>query len=100
MQVSVNKYERDGAARRKCIAAHGTDCAVCGIDLGAVYGDFASGYIHVHHKTPVAEAAKHGEYELDPVEDLVPVCPNCHAMLHLHSHKPCTVEELANLINR
>ncbi len=44
-QVSVNKYERDNTARRICIAAHGTDCAVCGVDFGAVYGDFADGYI-------------------------------------------------------
>ena len=99
-RVAVNKYERDNAARRMCIAAHGTDCAVCGVDFGAVYGDFADGYIHVHHKTPVAKAAEHGEYELDPVEDLVPVCPNCHAMLHLHPHKPCTVEELRILIRQ
>ena len=39
---------------------------VCGIDFGAVYGDFANGYIHVHHKTPVHQAAADGEYELDP----------------------------------
>ena len=99
-QVAVNKYERDNTARRACIAAHGTDCAVCGIDFGAVYGDFAMGYIHVHHKTPVAEAAKHGEYELNPVDDLVPVCPNCHAMLHHHPDKPCTVEVLRTLMRR
>jgi 5-methylcytosine-specific restriction protein A len=24
-----------------------------------------------------------GEYIVDPVEDLRPVCPNCHAVLHL-----------------
>ena len=99
-RVAVNKYERDGRARSQCIAAHGTDCAVCGIDFGVVYGDFARGYIHVHHKTPVAEAAKQGDYELDPISDLVPVCPNCHAMLHHHPDKPCSVEKLRTLMRR
>lgn len=99
-RVAVNKYERDSAARSQCIAVHGTDCAVCGVDFGVVYGDFARGYIHVHHKTPVAEAAKRGEYELDPLRDLVPVCPNCHAMLHHHPDKPCSVEKLRTLMRR
>jgi len=30
--------------------------------------------------TTLAEIGK--AYELDPIEDLRPVCPNCHAMLH------------------
>jgi len=32
-------------------------------------------------------------YEVDPENDLVPVCPNCHAMLHRHD-PPYTVAEL------
>jgi 5-methylcytosine-specific restriction protein A len=39
------------------------------------------------------------EYQLDPVKDLVPVCPNCHAMLHRGiDGKVLTVEELKVLI--
>ncbi|WP_419551733.1 HNH endonuclease [Candidatus Poriferisodalis sp.] len=97
-RVSVLVYETDQRARRRCIAAHGSSCQVCGIDFGASYGDFADGFIHVHHKTPVHQAAADGEYELDPVNDLVPVCPNCHAMLHRHPDKPCSVEELQRLM--
>ena len=97
-RVSVLRYETDPRARASCIAAHGTTCQVCGIEFGAVYGDFADGYIHVHHKTPVHQAAAHGEYELVPEKDLIPVCPNCHAMLHRHPDKPCSVKELRRLI--
>ena len=97
-RVSVLRYETDPRARARCIAEHGTTCQVCGIDFGAVYGDFADGYIHVHHITPVHQAAADGEYELDPINDLVPVCPNCHAMLHRHPHKPCSVDELRRLM--
>jgi len=80
-QVSVNAYERNPRARARCIEAHGTACCVCGIDLGAVYGDVARGFVHVHHLRPLSEIA--GEYEVDPVHDLRPVCPNCHAVIHI-----------------
>ena len=97
-RVPVLRYETDPRARARCIAVHGTSCQVCSIDFGTTYGDFADGYIHVHHKTPVHQAAADGEYELDPVSDLVPVCPNCHAMLHRHPDNPCSVEKLRRLI--
>ena len=98
--VLVLKYERDPEARQTCINVHGTRCKVCGIDFSDAYGDFANGFIHVHHKTPVTRAAQSGEYRLNPKTDLVPVCPNCHAMLHHHPDDPCTVEKLKQLIEQ
>lgn len=80
-QVTVNAYERNPVARQQCIEAHGTTCCVCGFDFGAVYGPEAEGYIHVHHIRPLSEVGR--EYVVNPVEDLRPVCPNCHAVLHL-----------------
>jgi 5-methylcytosine-specific restriction protein A len=80
-QIIVNAYERDPEARRQCLAAHGTTCCVCGFNFGAVYGSVAEGFIHVHHLRPLAEVGE--AHRVDPVEDLRPVCPNCHAVLHL-----------------
>lgn len=80
-QVTVNAYERDPRARQLCIAKHGTACVICGFSFGAVYGPVAEGFIHVHHLRPLSEIG--GEYEVNPAEDLRPVCPNCHAVLHL-----------------
>lgn len=79
-QVTVNAYERDPRARLKCIEAHGTSCAVCGFNFGATYGLPAEGYIHVHHLRPLSEVG--AAHVVDPVADLRPVCPNCHAVLH------------------
>lgn len=79
-RVTVNAYERNPHARRRCIVAHGTSCAICGFSFGETYGEVADGYIHVHHLRPLSEIG--GEYTVDPVEDLRPVCPNCHAVLH------------------
>lgn len=79
-QVTVNKYERSATARKTCLEAHGYACAVCEFDFGAAYGAIGHGFIHVHH---LIELSSIGEtYEIDPVEHLRPVCPNCHAMLH------------------
>lgn len=80
-RISVNAYERDEKARRKCIEHHGTKCCICGFSFSITYGPEAEGYIHVHHLRPLSEVG--GEYLVDPVEDLRPVCPNCHAVLHL-----------------
>lgn len=78
--ISVNVYERNPNARRKCIERWGVVCCVCGFDFKQVYGVLGEGFIHVHHLKPLGEIGE--AYELDPVEDLRPVCPNCHAMLH------------------
>lgn len=79
-QVLVNRYERSPQARQACIDHHSTTCAVCGFDFGAVYGVLGEGYIHVHHLTDFSLVGD--DYQFDPLADLRPVCPNCHAMLH------------------
>ncbi|MGE4371250.1 MAG: HNH endonuclease, partial [Burkholderiaceae bacterium] len=89
--VSVNAYERNPHARKACLRAHGHACVVCGFDFGVTYGELGQGYIHVHHLKQLADIGE--SYELDPVVDLRPVCPNCHAMLH-RQRPPLSIEEL------
>jgi 5-methylcytosine-specific restriction protein A len=78
--ITVNVYERDPVARLRCIQHWGLKCSVCSFDFVAVYGELGKGFIHVHHLKPLGEIGV--QYELDPINDLRPVCPNCHAMLH------------------
>jgi|GEM_PF-1224212 len=78
--VNVNAYERSAAARLACIEFHGTICIVCGFDFGSVYGEQFAGFIHVHHLTPMSAMAS--QYKVNPKTDLVPVCANCHAVIH------------------
>lgn len=79
-QITVNAFERDPNARRKCIEHCGTRCCICDFDFGETFGDLGNGFIHIHHLIPLSEIGN--EYRTDPIEDLRPVCPNCHAMLH------------------
>lgn len=90
-EIIVNSYERNHEARNRCIAAHGCKCSVCGMDFEKVYGEIGRGFIHVHHIVPISSIGK--EYELDPIKDLIPVCPNCHAMLH-KKNPPYDIEDL------
>jgi len=81
--IVVNAYERNAKARSACIFIYGTACVICGIDFGQAYGPSAKGYIHVHHLKPLAKLRK--TYSVNPKTDLRPVCPNCHAVIHLGS---------------
>lgn len=80
-QVVVNAYERNPVARARCIAHYGPTCVVCGFNFGTVYEPLAEGFIHVHHVKPLSAIGN--EYVVDPVTDLRPVCPNCHAVIHM-----------------
>ena len=96
-RITVNAYERSPAARQRCIAHYGTTCQVCGIDFGATYGSAVEGLIHVHHRIPIAEVGE--AYEVNPEEDLIPVCPNCHAVLH-QQNPPYTVEQVRAMLEQ
>ncbi|MGN6164591.1 MAG: hypothetical protein ACTHOF_08625 [Flavisolibacter sp.] len=49
----------------------------------------------MHHKIPLANIAV--EYQVDPVNDLVLLCANCHSVIHL-SKPALTIDELKKLI--
>lgn len=89
--VAVNTYERNAEARAKCIKHHGYRCAVCKFDFAAIYGSIGDKYIHVHHVISLSEIGR--EYVLNPIKDLVPVCPNCHAIIH-RTRPSMSVEQL------
>lgn len=95
-QTTVNAHERNADARIACIKHHGCMCVVCGFNFETVYGEVGRGFIHVHHLTPLSQI--HGEYNVDPIEDLKPVCPNCHAVIHRRT-PPFTIDEIKELVN-
>lgn len=88
----ANRYENDPDAARICLVHHGPVCSACGFDFAAVFGSEAALLMQVHHVVP--PRLLHDGYELDPVADLVPLCPNCHAMSHSATPDPYTPAEL------
>jgi len=95
--IIVNAYERNTKARELCIQYFGLSCSVCEINFETFYGKIGINYIHVHHLVPISTMGD--SYQIDPIKDLRPVCPNCHAMLH-KKNPPLTIEELKNILNK
>jgi len=94
-RVYVNAFERNPIARKKCIDFYGAVCKICEFDFEKVYGPIGKGFIHVHHIVDISSIGS--EYELNPIIDLTPVCPNCHAMLH--KRKPSySVNEIKEIL--
>lgn len=62
------------------------------------YGSAFKGKIEVHHIIPIHLIPK--EYKVNPETDLLPICPNCHTMLHVKmaDGKFISVEELRALV--
>lgn len=95
--VSVNSYERNKDAREKCIKIHGYKCKACGFDFEKKYGDHGKGFIHVHHIIPLNMIGK--RYKVNPEHDLIPLCPNCHAMVHRFKNNELDLDKLKEIIS-
>lgn len=96
-QITVNAYERNSEARRKCIAFYGTSCSICGFNFLEFYGEEGRDLIHVHHLRQLAEVGE--EYQVDPINDLRPICPNCHALIHRRTPS-YSFDEMKAFLNR
>jgi 5-methylcytosine-specific restriction protein A len=95
--VISKRYERNVEARRKCLEHFGHKCLICKFDFEEIYGEIGREFIHVHHKNAISSIGK--EYKINPAEDLVPVCPNCHAMIH--KRKPAySIEEIKDMFTK
>ena len=93
VQVMSTRYERDRSLRAECLRIWGTACKICGFDAAKEYGEQFAGFIHVHHRYPVSEAGK--AHPVNPIMDLIPVCPNCHMILHAKKDGVFSPEEVS-----
>lgn len=87
----IRRYERSRSNRAIAIMTHGRACTACGFDFSATYGEWARDYVEIHHLEPVhlMDAPR----VVNPVEELVPLCANCHRMVH-RADPPISPSEL------
>jgi hypothetical protein len=90
-QGIYTRYERSRSNRAIAIVVHGTTCAVCGFNFEQAYGETGAGYVEIHHRIPVHLMFE--ERVVDPIEELVPLCSNCHRMVHTQD-PPITTDNL------
>lgn len=96
-QVYVNSYERNRSARDRCVKYYGARCIICGFDFEKVYGEIGRNVIHVYHLKPLYEIG--ATYNVDPIKDLRPVCPNCHVIIHKNNPAYSIDEVMAMIKN-
>lgn len=95
----VNSSSRSRQAREECLRSKGYVCTICKKKVAEIYGEDFRQVIEVHHLQPISE--RNGIYNINPVQDLIPVCPTCHRVLHTkkESGQYPTVEELQAKFN-
>jgi 5-methylcytosine-specific restriction protein A len=69
-------------------------CSVCGFNFERVYGTLGVSFIEAHHTKPVSQLEEGERVSLD---DLAPVCSNCHSMLH-RRFPPVSCKQLTDII--
>ena len=95
-RIEVNKYERSAFNRSVCLAVHGAVCKACGFTFSTFYGPIGSGFIEIHHLVMVSKMGP--EYIVDPLNDLIPLCSNCHSMIH-RQDPPLAIKDLRDFIS-
>jgi hypothetical protein len=95
--VERNEYERNPRLRQLALLHHGYECCVCRFKFVDVYGEAAANFIHIHHVIPIS--SYRSAHVVNVETDLVPVCPNCHAVIHLRN-PPFTIEEMRSMLRK
>ena len=96
-RILKNHYERSRVNRALCLKWHGFSCKACGLNMESIYGPLGTGVIHVHHLEPVSKLGV--STRINPRTDLVPLCPNCHVIIH-RKNPPLTLDELVVEISK
>jgi 5-methylcytosine-specific restriction protein A len=87
------RFERDARNRKRAIEIHGYNCGVCNFNFESVYGQHGTGFIEVHHVKPISDFEGQ-EQIINPETDLVPLCSNCHRMIHRYRNEILSIEDL------
>lgn len=103
--VTTQIYERSKQLRDMAIEYYAVEgrivCSACGFDFYKTYGEIGRGYIEIHHQKPVFqyEETDFSRLVSDALKDLIPLCANCHRIVHRRKDKPLPVEELIEILN-
>lgn len=102
----VNHRERSRKLREIKIAElkntlNSVSCIACGFNFFKIYGDYGKDYIEIHHLEPIHLIDIQGNKQKvrDALKKVIPLCSNCHRMIHKQRSKVLSLEELKQIIN-
>ncbi len=91
--VEFERAHRNPKLRQACLDKYGYQCQCCGMDFASLYGeDLGANFIEVHHLQMISTFDENRPE--DYVENLVPLCSNCHSMIHHGKQGPLSLHEL------
>ncbi|MEK5063707.1 HNH endonuclease [Cytobacillus sp. FSL R5-0596] len=99
VQYYGNKYERSPVNRKKALELHGFCCKVCDFNFEKAYGERGKEFIEVHHIKPLHTLGGKQEF-FDPRTDLIPVCSNCHRIIHRRPDNVLSIDEMKKIVNK
>lgn len=91
-------FERNFKNRKLAIKKHGLDCFVCGFNFEEVYGERGKDFIEVHHINPLSTLEE--AIEVNPDTDMVPLCANCHRMIHRRKEDVLDLQSLKDIFHK
>ena len=91
------RYERDSKNRKLAIKKNGLNWHACGFNFEQVYGKQGKEFIEVHHIQLLSTLNE--AVEINPAADLVPLCANCHRMIHWRKDNVLSIDELKEILN-
>ncbi|NLC65465.1 MAG: hypothetical protein GX752_00825 [Clostridium sp.] len=90
-----SRYELDPKIRLEALKYHGMSCKICGFNYESTYGELGKGYIQIHHKYHDDNSS----FDIDIKKDIIPICDNCHSMIHRNKYKNIDSEELEYFVS-
>jgi hypothetical protein len=89
LRAAAREYWRDKMGALRCIA--------CQFSFGDTYGSTGEDFIELHHLRPLGSRAT---AQFNTVADLVPLCSNCHRMIHRPLDNPVDLKELRKILGK
>lgn len=85
---------RNPQLRQQCLDKYGYQCQCCGMDFAEQYGEeLGANFIEVHHLKLISSFETEGIPD-NFLENLVPLCSNCHSMIHHIKDSEHTLRDL------
>lgn len=98
-------YERSDAVRKAAIEHYRRRnghivCEICGFDFLEVYGERGRNYIEIHHEKPLyeTEGEERTVFLHKAIENVKPVCANCHRIIHRKRDDTLSIAEMKNMV--
>lgn len=108
LTVTTKRYERsqrlrDAAVKHFTMNGH-LACACCGFEFEPVYGSELKSCIEIHHIRPIFSYESEGLDEektiAEALKNLLPVCPNCHRVIHKNHITADMIEDFISRVHR